>query len=70
MLGNIFFISNSFHFLNLLQITIPCQDIINLIALITRSISDYNHYHNILRLFDVLKNFPFTTSKMMCDYYL
>ena len=30
----------------------------------------YNHFHNISRLFDVLPNFPFTTSEMMCDYYL
>ena len=31
---------------------------------------DYNQFHNILRLFDVLPNFLFTTSKTMCDYYL
>ena len=30
----------------------------------------YNQFHNILRLFDVLPNFRFTTSEMMCDYYL
>ena len=30
----------------------------------------YNHFHNILRLFDVLPNFPFTTSGTMRDYYL
>ena len=30
----------------------------------------YNQFHNILRLFDVLPNFPFTTSEMMGDYYL
>ena len=30
----------------------------------------HNHFHNILRLFDVLPNFPFTTSEAMCDYYL
>ena len=30
----------------------------------------YNHFQNILRLFDVLSNFPFTTSEMMDDYYL
>ena len=30
----------------------------------------YNHFHNILRLFDVLTNFPFTTSETMRDYYL
>ena len=30
----------------------------------------YNHFHNILRLFDVLPNFPFTISETMPDYYL
>ena len=30
----------------------------------------YNHFHNILSLFDVLPNFPFTTSETMRDYYL
>ena len=29
----------------------------------------YNHFHNILRLFDVLTNFSFTTSETMRDYY-
>ena len=29
-----------------------------------------NHFHNILRLFDVLPNFLFTTSETMRDYYL
>ena len=29
-----------------------------------------NHSHNILRLFDVLPNFPFTTGEAMRDYYL
>ena len=29
-----------------------------------------NHFHNILRLFDVLPNFSFTKSEIMCDYYL
>ena len=32
--------------------------------------SIYNRFHNILRLFDVLPNFPFAASKTMCDYYL
>ena len=31
---------------------------------------NYNHFHNILRLFDVLPNFPFTTSETMHDGYL
>ena len=29
-----------------------------------------NHCHNIQRLFDILPNFPFTTSETMCNYYL
>ena len=29
----------------------------------------YNHFHNILRLFDVLPNFLFTTSETMRDYH-
>ena len=28
-----------------------------------------NHFDNILRLFNVLPNFLFTTSERMCDYY-
>ena len=28
----------------------------------------YNQFHNILRIFDVLPNFPFTTSETMGDY--
>ena len=34
------------------------------------SVSFYNHFHNILRLFDVLPNFPFTKIETMRDYYL
>ena len=30
----------------------------------------YNQLHNILRLFDVLPNVPFTTNEMIGDYYL
>ena len=29
-----------------------------------------NHFHNILRLFDVLPNFSFPTTETMSDYYL
>ena len=32
--------------------------------------STYNHFHNILRLTNVLPNFLFTTSETMRDYYL
>ena len=28
----------------------------------------YNHFHNILRLFDVLPNFPLTTSETMRNF--
>ena len=31
---------------------------------------NYNQFHNILRLFDVLPNFLLATSETMCDYYL
>ena len=30
----------------------------------------YNHFQNILRLFDVSTNFPFTTREKMDNYYL
>ena len=30
----------------------------------------YNHFHNIVRLFDVVPIFPFSTSETMVDYYL
>ena len=30
----------------------------------------HNHFHNTLKLFDVLANFPFPTSETMSDYYL
>ena len=29
----------------------------------------YKHFHKILKLFDVLPNFPFTTNKTMRDYW-
>ena len=29
-----------------------------------------NYFHNILRLFDVLTNLPFTRSETIRDYYL
>ena len=31
---------------------------------------NYNHFHNILRFFDVLPNFSLTTSETIHDYYL
>ena len=33
-------------------------------------IMNYNHFHNILRLFDVLPNFLFTASETIGNYYL
>ena len=32
-------------------------------------IIDYYQFQNILRLFDILPNFPFTTSETMREYY-
>ena len=32
-------------------------------------LTSYNYFHNILRRFDVSKNFPFTTSETMRDYF-
>ena len=37
------------------------------LILVTRA---YNHFHNILKVFDVLPNFLFATSETMRDYYL
>ena len=34
------------------------------------AINKDNHFHNILSLFDVLPNFPFSKSETMHDYYL
>ena len=31
----------------------------------TAKFHSYNHFHNVLRLFDVLLNFPFTTSEII-----
>ena len=39
-------------------------------SLLSLNLEIYNRFHNILRLFDVLPNFPFTTSEMMDHYYL
>ena len=30
----------------------------------------FNHFHNILRLFDVLPNLPFNACETMGDYFL
>ena len=36
----------------------------------SNQVYNYNQFQNILRLFDVLPNFPFTASETMGDYYL
>ena len=36
----------------------------------SRTMNNNNHFHDILRLFDVLPNFAFKTGKTMRDYYL
>ena len=35
-----------------------------------KKIKTYNYFHNILRFFDVLTNFPFTTREVMCGCFL
>ena len=41
-----------------------------IVALWKRFYLTYNHFHDILRLFDVLPNFLFTISETMRNYYL
>ena len=41
-----------------------------IIAFTINLLDTYNQFHNILRLSDVLPNFPLTTSETMGDYYL
>ena len=50
-----------FQFLNSLNQTFQIE--------ICLSVTIHNHFYNILRLFDALPNFPFTTSQAMRDYY-
>ena len=33
-----------------------------------KKMTNYNHGHNIMRIFDVLPNFPFTASGTKSDY--
>ena len=40
------------------------------LKILSKHLANYNHIHNILRLFDVLTNFPYTTSETMRNYYL
>ena len=35
-----------------------------------QKVNTFNQFHNILRLFEVLPNFPFTTSETMGNCYL
>ena len=39
-------------------------------TLLTDWLATYNQVHNILRLANVLPNFPFTASETIDDYYL
>ena len=39
-------------------------------AMISKKKYSYNQFRNILRLFDVLPNFSFTTSETIDDYYM
>ena len=40
------------------------------LKVLNRDHGDYNYFNNILRLFYILLNFPFTTSETMRDYLL
>ena len=39
-------------------------------CLLKLKLGAYNHFHNILRYFEVLPNFPFTTTETIRDHYL
>ena len=41
---------------------------VSLIKCFAELVNDYNHGHNIMRIFDVLRNFPFTASETKSDY--
>ena len=75
---NLSFIYKNSIILNLLKI-ITLKFTMFILTILTYSLSrsleiifftTHNPFHNILRLFDVLPNFPFTTSETMGDYYL
>ena len=54
-----------------LQLTMKYMQILmNLKLKAVKKKDYYNYFHNILKIFDVLANFLFTTSEMMRDYYL
>ena len=42
----------------------------NFLNFLSKRATIYIHFHDILRLFDALPNFPFPTSETMRDYYL
>ena len=52
----------------LLTLNIKIDHIPTSIRLMATALGKLNHGHNILRLFDVLPNFPFTTSETKRDY--
>ena len=47
-----------------------CQQFLNFTMQISKFTASNNQFHNVLRLFDLLPNFLFTTSETMDDYYL
>ena len=52
----------------LLTLNIKIDHIPTSTRLMVTTLGKLNHGHNILRLFDVLPNFPFTTSETKRDY--
>ena len=75
---NILFLGLVFHFIDWFQIMLQKSIIPKLLKKFMPWVyffskpekPIYNHLHNIFRLLDVLRNFPFTTSEKMHDYYL
>ena len=62
--------SRNFVYFDVLKLLLNLQESLYTSTNLFKNTSIYNQFHNILRLFDVLPNFPFTPSETMCDYYL
>ena len=73
MLGNNFFITMTTVLLNNNNTTSMTHSVLMLVVYYAASHCAFkltNNFHTILRHFDVLPNFPFTTSETMDDYHL
>ena len=50
------------------RLVIPIKQSKKTLSVMYKYNSNYNHEHNILKLFDTLPNFIFTTNEMKRDY--